>query len=205
MVHKTGQKMSWRLSVLLCLVIGLQTSIRAETMDASETATFAGGCFWCMEHAFDEVEGIISTTSGYTDGHIENPTYEAVSTGRTGHAEAVRVLFNPTRVSYETLLQVYWRNIDPTVRNRQFCDIGTQYRAAIYYHTASQKRLAFASKEQLMRNKPFHEPIVTEIKQVSRFYPAEAHHQDYHQKNPIQYRVYRFGCGRDQRLAMLWK
>ncbi len=170
----------------------------------SETATFAGGCFWCMEHPFDEVAGVISTTSGYTGGHTEHPSYEQVSSGTTGHAESIQIRFDPARVSYEQLLDVYWHNTDPTTPNRQFCDAGTQYRPAIFYHSEAQKRAAEASKAALMKDKPFKAAIVTEIVQASHFWPAEEYHQNYYLKNPIRYKWYRFNCGRDQRLQQLW-
>ncbi len=169
-----------------------------------EVATFAGGCFWCVEHAFDEVEGVVSTTSGYIGGHKKNPTYHEVSAGGTGHAEAVEIVYDPKKVSYSDLLKVFWRNIDPTTPNKQFCDTGSQYRSAIFYHDETQKRLAEESKRELEKSKPFKEPIVTEITKASEFYPAEEYHQDYHHKNPIRYTVYRYGCGRDQRLTELW-
>jgi peptide-methionine (S)-S-oxide reductase len=169
-----------------------------------EMATFAGGCFWCVEEAFDEVEGVVSTTSGYTGGHKKNPTYHEVSAGGTGHAEAVQVVYDPKKVSYSDLLEVFWHNIDPTTPNRQFCDVGSQYRSAIFYHNEMQKRLAEASKREIEKSKPFKEPIVTEITKASEFYPAEEYHQDYHHKNPIRYKFYRYGCGRDQRLSQVW-
>ena len=167
-------------------------------------ATFAGGCFWCMEPPFDKLEGVVSTTSGYIGGHTINPTYEAVSAGGTGHAEAVEISYDPDRISYAKLLEVFWRNIDPTVRNRQFCDVGDQYRGAIFYHDAEQRRLAEQSREALARTKPFPQPIVTEIVAAGAFTPAEAYHQDYYLKNPVRYKLYRYSCGRDQRLEELW-
>ncbi|MFQ5589172.1 MAG: peptide-methionine (S)-S-oxide reductase MsrA [Nitrospiria bacterium] len=170
----------------------------------TETATFAGGCFWCTEHAFDEVAGVLSTTSGYTGGHKENPTYQEVSAGGTGHAEVVQVVFDPTEVSYDQLLDVFWRNIDPTVQNKQFCDHGDQYRSEIFYHTETQNKLAQASKKRLEQTKPFKGPIFTRITEGSTFYPAEEYHQDFHHKNPVRYKLYRFSCGRDQRLKVLW-
>jgi peptide-methionine (S)-S-oxide reductase len=167
-------------------------------------ATFAGGCFWCMEPPYDKLDGVVSTTSGYIGGHTSKPTYEAVSAGGTGHAEAVEITYDPTRVSYAKLLDVYWRNIDPTVRNRQFCDVGDQYRSAIFYHDAEQRRLAEASKAALARSKPFPQPVVTEIVPAGVFTRAEAYHQDYYLKNPLRYKFYRHRCGRDQRLEELW-
>ena len=171
---------------------------------ATAKATFAGGCFWCMEPPFDKLPGVISTTSGYTGGQKPNPTYEEVSSGRTGHAEAVQVVYDPKKVSYEQLLDVFWHNIDPTVKNQQFCDVGSQYRTGIFYHDDEQKRLAEASKAALEKSKPFKAPIVTEITRASEFYPAEEYHQDFYLKNPVRYKFYRNGCGRDARLEQLW-
>jgi peptide-methionine (S)-S-oxide reductase len=167
-------------------------------------ATFAGGCFWCMEPPFDRLDGVVSTISGYTGGTVQNPSYEQVSGGRTGHTEAVQVTYDPSRISYERLLEVFWLNIDPTVKDRQFCDIGSQYRAAIFVHGAEQRRLAEASKAALERDRPFKGAIVTEIADAGAFYPAEEYHQDYYRKNPVRYRYYRTGCGRDARLKELW-
>ena len=167
-------------------------------------ATFAGGCFWCMEPPFDKLEGVISTTSGYTGGHKKNPTYKEVSSGGTGHAEAVQVIYDPDKVSYQKLLEVFWHNIDPTTPNRQFCDHGNQYRSEIFYHNDEQKTLAEDSRAELEQNKPFKQKIVTKITAASEFYPAEEYHQDYYMKNPIRYKYYRFGCGRDKRLEQLW-
>jgi peptide-methionine (S)-S-oxide reductase len=176
----------------------------ASAADALAKATFAGGCFWCMEPPYDKLEGVVSTTSGYIGGRTAKPTYEAVSAGGTGHAEAVEIVYDPAKVSYAKLLDVFWRNIDPTVRNRQFCDVGDQYRSAIFYHDAEQKRLAEASKAALAKSKPFPQPIVTEIVPAGVFTAAEAYHQDYYVKNPLRYKYYRYRCGRDQRLEELW-
>ncbi len=176
----------------------------ATSSEGLETATFAGGCFWCVEHAFDDVEGVISTTSGYTGGQKKSPTYREVSAGRTGHAEAVQVVYDPKKVSYTDLLKVFWRNIDPTTPNRQFCDAGSQYRSAIFYHDEVQKRLAEESRRELEKSKPFKEPIVTELTLASEFYVAEEYHQDYHHKNPLRYKAYTYGCGRARRLNELW-
>jgi peptide-methionine (S)-S-oxide reductase len=167
-------------------------------------ATFAGGCFWCMEPPFDKLDGVVSTTSGYTGGQKVDPTYEEVSSGGTGHAESVEVLYDPAKVTYERLLEVFWHNVDPTVRDRQFCDVGEQYRTAIFYHDETQKRLAEASKAALEKSKPFKEEVVTPIVPAGRFYPAEEYHQDYYKKNPVRYKFYRYNCGRDQRLEQLW-
>ena len=167
-------------------------------------ATFAGGCFWCVEADFDKVPGVVSTTSGYTGGRVANPTYGQVSAHVTGHAEAVEVLFDPKRVSYEQLLEYFWRTIDPTTKDRQFCDVGSPYRTAIYVHDAQQLAAARASLEHLEKTKPFKGPVVTEITMAGPFYAAEDYHQDYYRKNPIRYKYYRNGCGRDARLAQLW-
>jgi len=169
-----------------------------------QTATFAGGCFWCMEAPFDKLPGVISVTSGYTGGHVKDPTYEQVSAGTTGHAESVQIVFDPQKISYRKLLEVFWHNIDPTVKDRQFCDTGHQYRSAIFYHTDEQHKLAEESKKELQEDKPFKGPIVTEIVPASTFYPAEEYHQHYYKKNPLRYRYYRYTCGRDQRLREIW-
>ncbi len=168
------------------------------------TVTFAGGCFWCMEPPYDKLPGVVATISGYMGGTKRNPTYEEVSTGRTGHTEVVQVTYDPAKVSYEKLLEVFWRNIDPTVADRQFCDFGSQYRTAIFYHTAEQRRLAEASKGALEKSKPFKDPIVTPIAAAGDFWRAEDYHQDYYKKNPARYKYYRTGCGRDARLVQLW-
>ncbi len=169
-----------------------------------EKATFAGGCFWCMEHPFDELPGVVSVTSGYTGGNRKNPTYGEVSSGVTGHAEAVQIVYDPRKITYEKLLTVYWHNIDPTVKDRQFCDSGNQYRSAIFYHNEDQHRIAVQSKSALEKNKPFQKQIVTEITPAGEFYPAEEYHQHYYKKNPIRYNYYRTSCGRDHRLKELW-
>ncbi|MBF0284097.1 MAG: peptide-methionine (S)-S-oxide reductase MsrA [Magnetococcales bacterium] len=190
---------------LTALWMGLWGVTNGEAREMKqEIATFAGGCFWCVEHLFDGVDGVISTTSGYIGGEKDNPTYEEVSAGKTGHAEAVQVVFDPEKVDYAALLRLFWRNIDPTTPNRQFCDVGSQYRSAIFYHDEGQKRLALASKADAEAKKPFPEPLVTPIVPASPFYPAEGYHQDYHVKNPVRYRYYRLNCGRDQRLRELW-
>ena len=167
-------------------------------------ATFAGGCFWCMEGPFDAVPGVVSTTSGYTGGTVKNPSYEMVSSGTTGHAESVEVAYDPKRVGYATLLDVYWHNVDPTDGGGQFCDRGNQYRTAIFYHDDEQRRLAEQSKRDLEASGKLKAPIVTQIVPAGEFYPAEDDHQDYYRKNPIRYRFYRANCGRDRRLHDLW-
>ncbi len=167
-------------------------------------ATFAGGCFWCMEEVYEGVEGVVSVVSGYTGGRKANPSYEDVSAGWTGHAEAIEVQFDPAKVSYGRLLEVFWQNVDPTTADRQFCDRGQQYRTAIFYHDEEQRRLVEESKGKVEQTKRFKEPILTEIVAATTFYPAEAYHQDFYMKNPIRYKFYKFNCGRTQRLEDLW-
>jgi peptide-methionine (S)-S-oxide reductase len=169
-----------------------------------EIATFAGGCFWCMETAFESRPGVLSVTSGYTGGHTQNPTYEEVGSGVTGHAESVEVRFDPTRTSYAKLLDIYWHSIDPTQKDGQFCDHGNQYRSAIFYHGEAQHRLAEQSKLAIEKSGVMKEPIVTQIVAASTFTAAEEYHQDFWKKDPGQYRSYRAGCGRDKRLAEIW-
>jgi peptide-methionine (S)-S-oxide reductase len=168
------------------------------------TAIFAGGCFWCMEPPFDRLDGVVSTTSGYTSGTRVNPTYEEVSAGGTGHTEALKIVYDPSKISYEKLLQVFWRNHDPLTANGQFCDMGSQYRAGIYYGTEEEKRSAEASKAAIARSGRFTQPIVTEIVAATAFYPAEDYHQDYYLKNPLKYKFYSTSCGRAKRLKELW-
>jgi len=197
------------LGLVVAAVVALPTTAQAPAKAAdapakTAVATFAGGCFWCMEQPFDNLPGVLSTTSGYTGGTKQNPTYEEVSSGTTGHTEAVNVVYDPTKVSYEKLLDVFWHNIDPTVKDQQFCDRGTQYRTSIFVHDAEQKRLAEASKAALEKSKPFKEAIVTPIVDAGAFWPAEDYHQDYYKKNPVRYNYYRTGCGRDRRLTQLW-
>lgn len=167
-------------------------------------ATFAGGCFWCMEPPFDVVDGVVETTSGYTGGHVADPSYEQVTSGRTGHAEALQIRYDPARVGYAELLEVYWRNVDPTVADRQFCDRGNQYRPEIFYHDDEQQRLAEQSRTAIEESGRLPGPIVVEVTKASEFYPAEQYHQDYYEKNPVRYKYYRWSCGRDQRLEELW-
>lgn len=199
------------ISILLALgLLGAGCSARAgekktgEKPEHTATATFAGGCFWCMEPPFDALDGVISTTSGYTGGHEKNPTYRSVSAGGTGHAESVQVVYDPDQITYEKLLDVYWHNIDPTVKDQQFCDHGHQYRTAIFYDGEEQKAAAEASKARLDEKRPFKEKIVTEIVAAGEFYPAEDYHQNYYKKNPVRYKFYRTSCGRDRRLHELW-
>ncbi len=191
---------------LTLLLLGvLSSSIHASpTETQQETAIFAGGCFWCMEPPFDKLDGVISTTSGYTSGHKKNPTYGDVSAGVTGHTEAIQIIFDPDKISYAELLDVFWKNIDPVAVDRQFCDSGSQYRSGIYYHGSEQEKSARQSLLTLEKNKPFKESIATEVVAASAFYPAEEYHQNYYTKNPIRYKYYRYRCGRDQRLSELW-
>ena len=185
---------------IMIVVLGAVSS-GGEERD-TRVATFAGGCFWCMEPAFDKTEGVISTTVGYTGGKQKNPTYEEVCSGNTGHAEAIEVEFDPAVLTYEALLGVFWTNIDPTTPNRQFCDVGTQYRSAIYYHDEDQKKLAEKTKNDIEQR--LQHVSATEIEAASKFYPAEDYHQDFYKKNPEHYQRYRTGCGRDDRLEQLW-
>ncbi len=167
-------------------------------------ATFAGGCFWCMEPPYDKLPGVVATISGYMGGSKVNPTYQEVSAGTTGHTEVVQVVYDPKKVTYEKLLEVFWVNIDPTVKDRQFCDSGSQYRSSVFYHDAEQRKAAEASRAALEKSKPFKDALVTPIEMAAAFYPAEDYHQDYYQKNPVRYQLYRSGCGRDARLKQLW-
>ena len=192
----------WTAGVLS--LAGQEPPIVAERDSVLKKATFAGGCFWCMEPPFDKLDGVVSTTSGYTGGHQKNPTYAAVSAGRTGHTEAVEVLYDPAKISYAQLLEVFWRNIDPLTPDRQFCDRGSQYRSAIFYHDVEQERLASESKDRLERSGRFTDPIVTEIARAGAFYAAEGYHQDYYLKNPLRYKFYRYRCGRERRLKQVW-
>ena len=193
---------------LAALALGTPALCAAQAQPVAKAvtakATFGGGCFWCMEEALDKVPGVTGTVSGYMGGPLKNPTYEQVSSGRTGHAEVIQVEFDPARTSYAKLLEAFWRNIDPTQKDAQFCDHGPQYRSAIFYHDDEQKRLAEASRLALQKNKPFKGEIVTEITKASEFYAAEGYHQDYYQKNPARYKFYKSGCGREARLQQLW-
>lgn len=189
---------------ILCLAAALAAPAGVLAQAATEKATFAGGCFWCMEPPYDNLPGVISTTSGYIGGRTANPTYREVSSGTTGHTEAIQIVYDPAKVSYEKLLEVFWVNIDPTVRDRQFCDGGSQYRTGIFYHSETQRKAAQASKDALAKSKPFAAPIVTPVEMAGTFYAAEDYHQDYYVKNPVRYKFYRNGCGRDARLRELW-
>ena len=193
----------------LIAIIGLPAILRLAGLSTAgaeqnkqAVATFAGGCFWCMEGPFDKLDGVISTTSGYTGGHVDNPTYKQVSAGRTGHTEAIQIVYDPNKITFQQLLEVFWVNIDPLTANAQFCDHGSQYRSEIFYHDAEQEKLATASGKAIQSM--FDKPVVTEITEFSKFYPAEDYHQDYYTKNPVRYQYYRWSCGRDQRLEELW-
>jgi peptide-methionine (S)-S-oxide reductase len=192
-------------TLLFVLGVSLGGLAGAQTAQpALGTATFSLVCFWCGEEAFEKVPGVVSVVSGYTDGKTRNPTYEEVSSGRTGHTEAVEVKFDPAKVSYEKLLDVFWINHDPTTVDRQFCDHGSQYRPGIYWHDDAQKRLAEASKAKYEKLKTFKQALVTPIVKASQFWPAEDYHQDYYKKNPVRYKFYSTGCGRYTRLDELW-
>ncbi|MEM1178628.1 MAG: peptide-methionine (S)-S-oxide reductase MsrA [Acidobacteriota bacterium] len=200
-------------TLLLLLIAACAPSVGAEVDDLSilgqvdelglERATFAGGCFWCMEPPFDKLDGVKATVSGYTGGFQDNPTYPDVSAGRTGHTEVVQVIFDPETISYEELLHVFWRNIDPTVANRQFCDRGSQYRTGVFFHDEAQQKAAEASKQAIIDSKRFPQ-VVTEITEADTVYVAETYHQDFYVKKPAHYKRYRKGCGRDARLQELW-
>jgi peptide-methionine (S)-S-oxide reductase len=177
---------------------------KSEDVSPSAKATFAGGCFWCLEPPYEGLEGVVSVTAGYAGGTKKNPTYEEVSSGSTGHAESIEIVYNPSKIGYAKLLDTFWHNIDPTVKDRQFCDVGPQYRSAIYYHNEEQKRLAEQTKKNIEESKRLQGPIYTEILPAGTFYPAEEYHQMYYKKNPVRYKFYRWNCGRDQRLREIW-
>ncbi|MCP5513269.1 MAG: peptide-methionine (S)-S-oxide reductase MsrA [Leptospiraceae bacterium] len=199
---KTLKHRIFSLLFLISLLLSVSDLISQSGSDKkTATATFAGGCFWCMEPPFDKTKGVLSTTSGYTGGRTINPGYKEVSSGSTGHAEAIQVEYDPNLVSYEKLLEVFWRNIDPTVENKQFCDHGDQYRSEIFVHSEDQKKLANQSLEKVRKK---FKKVYTRITDFKVFYPAEEYHQDYYMKNPVRYKYYRFSCGRDQRLDELW-
>jgi peptide-methionine (S)-S-oxide reductase len=195
-----------RLRILAAVAFGLIAAALAVAapMPQRGSAIFAGGCFWCEETAFEGVPGVISVTSGYTGGQKKDPTYEEVSSGGTGHAESVQVVYDPSKISYEKLLDIFWHNVDPFQANGQFCDHGTQYRSAIFYRDDAQRAAAEASKRELEEDARFRGKIVTQIVPASRFYPAEEYHQDFYKKDPVRYHSYRAGCGRDARLKAIW-
>lgn len=187
---------------LALLALAAVLLMAAAPVPPTAVATFAGGCFWCEESAFEGVKGVSSVISGYTGGTVKNPTYEEVSSGTTGHRESVQVVYNPNVVSYQQLLDVFWKNVDPFDNSGQFCDHGSQYRGAIFVHDAQQRALAEASKAAV--EKRFGRRVVTDIFPASQFWQAEEYHQDYYKKNPVRYRIYRFNCGRDERLKDIW-
>ncbi|MCM2258050.1 MAG: peptide-methionine (S)-S-oxide reductase MsrA [Vicinamibacteria bacterium] len=191
---------SWVVGV--ALVAAVATLAAGQQQPARATATFAGGCFWCMEGPFEKLPGVLSVTSGYAGGRVAQPTYDQVSSGGTGHAEVVQVIYDPAKVSYDKLLHVFWRNIDPLTANAQFCDRGSQYRSAVFFHDEAQRNAATASKAALATRFP--QQVVTEIVKLDKFWPAEEYHQDFYKKNPVRYLSYRAGCARDARLQELW-
>jgi len=197
------------LSVLSIAIFFIGTlSVQAISQAAANStqgkAYFAGGCFWCMEEVFENVEGVLSVTSGYMGGTVARPSYEEVSAGRTGHAESVEVVYDPTKVSYQKMLDAFWLNVDPITPNAQFCDHGSQYRSAIFFQTDEEKRTSETSKQAIEQSRRFKDQIVTQIVMASQFYPAEEYHQDFYKKNPIRYKFYKYNCGRAQRLETLW-
>jgi methionine-S-sulfoxide reductase len=208
MVMKKVRQISLIAALVLVAAVAATGAAEERTMEPVnanyQKATFAGGCFWCMEPPFDKLDGVVSTTSGYTGGTEKNPTYKEVSAGNTGHAEAVQVLYDPGKVSYEKLLDVFWHQINPTTPDRQFVDVGSQYRTAIFYHDDEQRRLAEESKDRMARSGRFEGPIVTGIVPAGPFWPAEDYHQDYYTKSPLRYKFYRFNSGRDQYLEKVW-
>ena len=204
-------KYVWRfytmwLGTLILVVVVFSNVLLQPVVESGEPAKayFAGGCFWCMEEAFEKVDGVIAAVSGYMGGTAQNPSYEEVSSGRTGHAESIEVLYDPSKVTYNQLLEAFWRNVDPITPSAQFCDHGTQYRAAIFYQNDQEKRFAEESKQAIEQSKRFTQPIVAQIVMASQFYTAEEYHQDFYKKNPIRYKFYKYNCGRAQRLDELW-
>ncbi|MCC5900896.1 MAG: peptide-methionine (S)-S-oxide reductase MsrA [Halomonas sp.] len=200
-------RFSYARPLTLCVIAAaslVSASIQAQSNQAqpNAVATFAGGCFWCMEPPYDRQAGVISTSSGYTGGERENPTYQEIGRGDTGHAQAVEVIFNPEEISYAQLLEIFWYNVDPFAINQQFCDVGTQYRSAIFYHDDEQRELAEATKAEIEQR--FDREVATQIVPASEFWEAEEYHQAYYQKNPLRYRFYRHNCGRDNRLEEIW-
>jgi peptide-methionine (S)-S-oxide reductase len=207
--RRTMTGIRWTIPLIMGLTMATGEHLAFPDGPAAEAgmtakAFFAGGCFWCMEEAFEKVEGVLDVVSGYMGGTVKNPSYEEVSAGRTGHAESVEVRYNPARVTYTQLLEAFWRNIDPVTPDAQFCDHGNQYRAAIFYQGEDEQRAAEESKRAIEESKRFPTPVVTEVMAASSFYPAEEYHQDFYKKNPIRYKYYKFTCGRAQRLESLW-
>ena len=199
MRHHPLRSLAWAVAIACAGAFPAQGEAGAQSV-----ATFAGGCFWCMEVPFEGLPGVTSVTSGYSGGSKKNPTYEEVSAGGTGHAESVQILFDPAKTSYDKLLEIFWHNVDPLTANAQFCDHGSQYRSAIFFHDEAQRQAAEASKAKIEASGRFRQKIVTEIVPASTFYPAEEYHQNFYKKNPVRYKTYRLGCGRDARLRQLW-
>jgi peptide-methionine (S)-S-oxide reductase len=202
--------MNARMKAMLAAGLLIAAAARAEAPAApaavpagAATAIFAGGCFWCVEKDFEKLQGVIEVESGYTAGKTPNPSYEQVSSGSTGHAEAVRVIYDPKTVSYPQLVDYFWRHIDPTVKDRQFCDVGTQYRSGIYWANEAERKVAEASRDALIKSGKF-KAIYTELAPASTFWLAETYHQDYYKKNPLRYNYYRKSCGRDARVEEVW-
>ena len=189
---------------LTFIAIFLSGAMASTSYAQEQTATFAGGCFWCSESDFEKLDGVIAVTSGYIGGQLKNPTYKEVSSGKTGHTEGVQIIFDSQKISYATLIEYFWKSIDPTDSGGQFCDRGQQYRSEIFYHDATQRETAETSRQALQKNVRLGAPIATKITTASTFYPAEDYHQDYYLKNPVRYNYYRWGCGRDKRLEELW-
>ena len=198
--------MVFRLTATVMLAFFLSAPVFADSSSAPkvETAILAGGCFWCIEADYEKLDGVLDVVSGYTGGKVENPTYQQVSAGRSGHIEAVKVTYDANQISYAAILDYFWRHIDPTRDDGQFCDRGSQYRPAIFYATANQKMVAVDSKQKIQQTKPFSDPIKVELLPASTFYLAEEYHQDYYKKNPLRYHFYRYNCGRDARVEQLW-
>jgi peptide-methionine (S)-S-oxide reductase len=188
----------------ILMLIMIMGATMANANEEQKLATFAGGCFWCTESDFEKVNGVISVTSGYTGGVEANPSYEQVSSGTTGHAEGVQIVFDPEKITYKELIDIYWKSIDPTNAQGQFCDIGKQYRTEIFYHDDEQKQIAEETKKQIEESGKLPSAIATKITKATEFYPAEDYHQDYHKKNPVRYKYYRYSCGRDEKLKELW-
>jgi methionine-S-sulfoxide reductase len=188
---------------LLLATSALNYSIAQADTDKA-TATLAGGCFWCIESDFEKLDGVIKVVSGYTGGHVDNPSYKQVSAGKTGHIESVIITYDPARLEYKQILDYFFHHIDPTNDKGQFCDIGPQYRPAIFYQDETQQKIAEQSLQEIAQNKPFKDPVKVELLKASNFYPAEEYHQDYYRKNPIRYKYYRYSCGRDDRVEELW-
>jgi len=190
--------------LLIPFIMMSPLSLYAETSEKTETAILAGGCFWCIESDYEKLKGVRAAVSGYIGGHVKNPTYKQVSSGRSGHIESVKITYDPEVISYSKILDYFWRHIDPTRNDGQFCDNGNQYRPAIFYLNQKQKELAMQSTEKTRKTKPFKAPLKVELIKATEFYPAENYHQDYYKKNPIRYRFYRYRCGRDSRVEALW-